>query len=217
MLFERRWEIVGVVRDIRPFEPNQTVTAEIYVPKRQFPRWGSYFVLRTGSDIGDLEQTAQARLQALDRDFSPGSFRTLDELTNRQLVEPRFNVLLVGLFAAVALALAAIGTYGVIAYAVASRTQEIGIRLALGARPGVIRAAVVSRGMLLAVAGLMLGAAGAMALARLLGSMLYGVSATDPVTLAGVLGVFALVALAASWIPAGRASRLDPLEALRRD
>jgi len=213
----RTWEIIGVARDVRPFAPDDPVGPEIYMPKRQFPRWGGYFVLRTEGDVADMEEAARARLQALDRDFNPGGFRTLDEFTNRELVSPRFNMLLIGVFAAVAMALAAIGTYGVIAYSVASRTQEIGIRLALGARPEVIRAAVIRRGMAIAAVGLALGVAGAMMLSRLLGSLLHGISPADPLTLAAVVGVFALVALAACWAPARRASKLDPLEALRAE
>jgi len=216
-LFDRAWQIIGVARDVRPFAPDDPVGPEIYMPKRQFPRWGSYFVLRTGGDVADLEEAARTRLQALDRDFNPGGFRTLDEFANRELVSPRFNMLLIGVFAAVAMVLAAIGTYGVIAYSVASRTQEIGIRLALGARPEVIRAAVIRRGMAIAAIGLALGVAGAMMLSRLLGSLLHGISPADPLTLAAVVGVFALVALAACWAPARRASKLDPLEALRAE
>ncbi len=210
-------EIVGVVRDIRPFAPDETVGAEIYVPKRQYTRWGGYFVLRARDAPEGVVETARARLRALDGDFDPGRFRTLGEMADQQLVNPRFNMLLIGVFALAALALAAIGTYGVIAYAVASRTHEIGIRLALGARPETIRAAVIRRGMALAGAGLLLGIAGAALVSRVLSSLLYGISPTDPATLAAIVTIFALVALAACWLPAARASRLDPQAALRAE
>lgn len=210
-------EIVGVARDIRPFAPDVPVGAEFYMPRRQFYRWGSYFVIRTSNDPAALEEAALARWENLDRDFDPGIFRSLDELINSQLTSPRFNMLLIGLFASVALALAAIGTYGVIAYVVASRTHEIGIRLALGARPEVVRFDVIRRGMAIAGAGLAAGIVGALALSRLLGSVLYGTSPADPITLLGVVGVFALVSLAACWAPARRASKLDPLVALRSE
>jgi len=215
--FSEVWEIVGVARDVRPFAPDEVASAEIYMPIRQFPRGGTYFVLRARADPAAAVEAARARLQAFNRNFDPGSFRTLEEITGRQLVSPRFNMLLIGLFAGVALILAAIGTYGVIAYAVASRTHEIGIRLALGARPETIRRAVIGRGMSLAVVGLLFGIAGAMALSRLLGGLLYGISPADPVTLTGVVAAFALVALVACWAPARRASKLDPLEALSAD
>jgi predicted permease len=215
--FNGTWEIVGVARDVRPFAPDELVGAEIYMPIRQFPRGGTYFVLRARGDPAAIVEAARARLRAFDRNFDPGTFRTLEEIAGRQLVSPRFNMLLIGLFAAVALVLAAIGTYGVIAYAVASRTHEIGIRLALGARPEVIRGSVIRRGMAMATVGLLLGIGGAVLLSRLLGSMLHGISPTDPVALAGVVGIFAVVALAACWMPAGRASRLDPQEALRAE
>ena len=216
-VFGKVWEIVGVARDIRPFSPDEPVGVEFYMHRRQFYRWGANFVIRARGEPAAIEEAALARWRAFDRDFDPGTFRTLDELTNNQLVSPRFNMMLIGLFASVALALAAIGTYGVIAYAVASRTHEIGIRLALGARPEVIRGAVIRRGMAIAGAGLLIGIGGALALSRLLGSLLYGTSPADPVTLLGVVGVFALVALAASWAPASRASKLDPLVALRSE
>ena len=216
-LFERTWQIIGVARDVRPFEPDDPGGAEIYMPKRQFPRWGGYFVLRTSGDAADMEEAARARLQVLDGDFNLGSFRTLEEFAHRELVSPRFNMLLIGMFATVAMALAAVGTYGVIAYSVASRTQEIGIRLALGARPELIRTAVIRRGMTIAGVGLALGVAGALTLSRLLGSLLHGISPADPATLGAVVAVFALVALAACWAPARRASKLDPLVALRAE
>jgi predicted permease len=215
--FNRTWEIVGVARDVRPFAPDEVVGAEIYMPKRQYQRSGGFFVLRVRGDPTAIVEAARARLWAFDRGFDPGRFRTLEEITDRQLVSPRFNMLLIGLFAGVALALAAIGTYGVIAFAVASRTHEIGIRLALGARPEVIRAAVIRRGMALAATGLLLGIIGAMLMSRLLGSLLHGISPTDPLTLAAVVGVFALVSLAACWAPARRASKLDPQVALRAE
>ena len=216
-VFRGQREIVGVVRDIRPFAPDEVVGAEIYVPKRQFNRWGGYFVMRTRGEPAAVAEAARARLRALDRDFDPGRFRTLEEIAGQQLVNPRFNMLLIGVFAGAALLLAAIGTYGVIAYAVASRTHEIGIRLALGARPEVIRASVIRRGMTLAGVGLLLGMAGATLMSRLLSSMLYGTSPTDPLTLFVVVGLFALVALAACWVPAARASGLDPQVALRAE
>ncbi len=216
-MFDRTWEIVGVVGNIRPFQPDAPVDAEVYIPKRQFPRLATFFVVRTRGDPMSVEDSVRTRLQALDPDFDLGRFRTIDEIAGGELVSPRFNMLLVGLFATVALVLAAIGTYGVMAYAVSSRTHEIGIRMALGARPAGILAVVIRRGMTLAAAGLLLGVGGALALSRVLEGLLYGVSPGDPLTIVAVAAVFGAVALAACWLPARRASKLDPLVALRAE
>jgi len=216
-IFSDEWLIVGVVADVRPFEPTEPVAAEVYVPKRQFERWGSIFVLRTTGDPGGIGDLARERLRALDPDFNPGSFRTLEELAGRQLVSPRFNMLLIGVFSGVALLLAAIGTYGVIAFAVSNRTHEIGIRMALGARPVTVRLAIIQSGMSLALVGLAVGLGGAFWLSRLLVGLTHGVAPGDPLTLVGVTTVFAGVALLACWLPARRASRLDPLDALRSE
>jgi putative ABC transport system permease protein len=216
-MFDRAWRIVGVVADVHPLRPDAAVDAEVYIPKRQSPRWGTYLVVRTRGDTTGFADAARARLRALDLDFDAAGFVTLDEITGRHLVSPRFNMLLIGLFSSVALLLAAIGTYGVIAFAVTRRTHEIGIRMALGARPGAVRLAVIRSGMSLALFGLLGGVASALALSRLLGGMTYGVAPTDPLTLAAVAALFGGVALLACWLPARRASRLDPLVALRSE
>jgi putative ABC transport system permease protein len=214
---DRTAEIVGVVADVRPLRPDAAPVPEIYWPKRQYPRWASYLLLRADGDPAALEPSLQAALARLDPDLQAAGFATFEEQLGRELVSPRFNVLLIAVFAALAVLLAAIGTSGVMAYAVASRTREIGVRMALGARPAVIRRQVLARGMALAAAGLGLGLAGALAVGRGLGSILYGLSPADPPTLAAVGLLFAAVALAACYLPARRASRLDPLRALRSD
>ncbi len=139
----------------------------------------------------------------------------LDATLSRSLAERRFTMLLVGLFAAMALALAAIGVHGVLSYAVAQRTREIGIRMALGGQPGGVVRVVVGQGLALAFGGLMLGLAGAIGLTRALERLLFGVTPTDPMTYLVVAGFLMLVALAASYAPARRAARVDPLVALR--
>ena len=126
-------------------------------------------------------------------------------------------MLLVLSFAIVAMLLAAVGVYGVIAYSVASRTREIGVRIALGATPGRLIASIVGRGLTLSAIGIGVGCAGALGLGRLLASLLYGLPANDPLALSGAIVVFALVALGACWLPARRASRVDPIAALRAE
>jgi predicted permease len=210
-------QIVGVVADVRPFQPDEPVAAEVYLPKRQYARWGAYLVIRTRADAAGLADAVRRRFHALDPDFNPGGFVTLDQIAGRMLVSPRFNMLLIGLFSSVALALAAIGTYGVIAFAVTRRTNEIGIRMALGARPASVRLAVIGSGLTLAAIGLAAGIAGALLLSRVIGRFTYGIPPSDPLTLAAVTALFAIVALLACWLPARRASRLDPLDALRAE
>jgi ABC-type antimicrobial peptide transport system permease subunit len=145
-------------------------------------------------------------------------FRTIDELlATHYLVTPRFNMLLILSFALVALALAAVGVYGVIAYSVARRTRELGIRAALGAAPGDLVRDVVLGGVQLTAIGIAAGCVGAMLAGRLLTSMLYGLTPRDPATLAGAVAVLALVAIVACWLPARRASRIDPVAALRME
>jgi putative ABC transport system permease protein len=139
----------------------------------------------------------------------------MDEYFARTLTSKRLMMLLLGLFAAVALTLAAVGIYGVMSYAVAQRTSEIGIRMALGAHPRDVLRLVVGQGMLLAISGLVLGLAASYWLTRVLEALLFGVSATDGGTFAGVATLLAAVAFLATWIPARRAARVDPLIALR--
>jgi putative ABC transport system permease protein len=209
--------IVGVVADIQPFRAGDPIDPEIYWPYKQRPRYATYLLIRTASDPAGTIRPIEARLKALDPDMEISSFRTLEELIGRQLVRPRFNMLLIGVFASVALVLAAIGIYGVISYSVAQRTREIGIRVALGAEERDILKAVVGRGMALTLTGVAIGLAGAFGVTRVLSSMLVGVSSTDPLTFVAIATLLALVALAACYVPARRATRVDAMVALRSE
>jgi len=210
-------EVVGIVNDIRPFRPDQPTKPIIYWPTEQFPRGAANIFMRTTPGLEGLEKTVRARVAAIDPQIQLSTFSPLDVTVDRHLVSPRFNMVLVGTFAVVAVLLAAVGVYGVIAFTVASRTREIGVRIALGATPGGIVSEVVSRGMTLAAIGMAFGLAGALVVGRFLESLLYGLPPTDLLTLGGAVVGFALVALVASWVPARRAAKVDPIAALRTE
>ena len=212
-------EIVGVVADIPPFKPGEQPAPEIYWPFTQNARWASYFVLRTapGVDPATLARQVAARLQSIDPDLAPSNIATMDDLVGGQLKRPRFNLLLIGVFAAMALVLTIVGVYGVIAASVVGRTREMGVRIALGAsRTGVIRM-VMREGLWLTAAGVVAGTVAAAGLSRLARSMLGSVGPTDPPTYLAIALLLGVAAAAACFIPARRAAMVDPMEALRAD
>jgi len=213
----RAMTIVGIVGDVQPLNPDAAAQPEIYWPNRQAARWATYVVLRTAGDPGGIERSARRTLQQLDPDLSVGAFQTLNARFARQLVYPRFVTLLMATFAVIALILAAVGVYGVIAYGVARRTREIGIQLALGATQVSVVRRIVGQGLSLAAVGVALGAAGALAITPVLRGLLAGVQPGDPLTFVGVAAVLVLVALVASYLPARRASGVSAMEALRSE
>jgi predicted permease len=208
-------EIVGVAADVKPLRPDASTRPQIYWSIQQYRRGAAYLVLRTTPGIPGIEQSIKARVAVINPAIQLNTFRTLDEQFARGLVSPRFNMLLVTSFALVAVLMAAVGVYGVNAYAVASRTREFGVRAALGASPSQLVTSVIRRGMALASVGIVAGFAGAIAIGRLLTSLLYGLPARDPVTLVGAVVILTVVAAIACWVPARRASRVDPVAALR--
>lgn len=208
-------EIVGVVADVTPLRPDEPTPPQVYWPIQQYQRGAAYLVLRTTPGIAGIEQSVGARVAAVDPGIQLGPFVTLDERFARTLVSPRFNMLLVASFALVAVLLSAVGVYGVTACAVASRTPEFGVRVALGASPRQLVTSVIGRGMALTAIGIVAGCAGAMAVGRLLTSLLYGLPASDPATLVSAAALLTAVAAVACWVPARRASRVDPVAALR--
>jgi putative ABC transport system permease protein len=206
--------VVGVVGDVRPLYGNEPVRPAVYWPKAQFERGATYFILRTALAPEVVERLARARLGTNFDRLAFTRFGSLQERLDGALVTPRFQVLLLVGFAAAALLLAGVGTYAIVAYTVAQDTHAIGVRLALGARPARIVRQVLGSGVRLALVGGGLGVLGALALGGWLEATLYGVSSTDPVTLAIVVGIFIAITMLACWLPARRASSVDPVAVL---
>ncbi|HET6890397.1 MAG TPA: FtsX-like permease family protein, partial [Pyrinomonadaceae bacterium] len=216
--FPRR-VIVGVVSDVKGGSLNQPPPALVYAPLTQHrgEGWSNSLMLAVQTSIPPQTLTSAITQQvlALDPDQPVASVRTMDELLSRTLSEARFSLLLFALFAALALGLAAIGIYGVMATAVTQRTHEIGLRVALGAQKRDVFRLIIGQGMVMVLIGVAVGLASAIGLTRLMSTLLFGVSPTDPVTLAVITLLLATVALMACYIPARRATRVDPLVALR--
>ena len=211
-------EIVGVVADVLRNGLDVDVQPEMYVSHVQNPERRLNLVIRTeAGDASHLTQAARAEVKAFDPNQIIWRTQTLEELLRKSLAPRRFNMLLLGIFAGIALVLAAVGLYGVMSYSVSWRTQEIGIRMALGAKRADVLRLVVRQGMTMTLIGLAIGLAGAFSLSRVIAGMLHGVSATDPLTFTGVSIVLLGVALLACLIPARRATRVDPIVALRNE
>jgi predicted permease len=210
-------EIVGVVGDVRQHGLSEDVTPHIYAAWDQWPIDEITVVMRSRGDPAVALKAARATVLSLDRDLPVYDVFTLETMVDRALGQPRFYVLLLSIFAVLAVVLAVVGIYGVIAYTVQQHTREIGIRIALGASRERVVAMVVRRGVILALAGIAFGSAGAYAVSRVLQSLLFGVGARDPFTFLAVAALLGAVALLASWLPARRAARVDPLAAMRAE
>jgi putative ABC transport system permease protein len=209
------FEVVGVVEDHQLSSLSGSPRPAMFFPYAQQPASTMRLAVGTFVDPTSLIQPIQEEVWELDRDIVLSDAQTMDHAVSNSVAYTRSVTTVLGLFAAVALALAALGLYGVLAFFVNRRTQEIGIRIALGARAASVLRLVVTRGMVLVGAGIALGIAGAIGATRLVRGMLFQISATDTVTFAAVTGFFALVALCACLLPAWRAVHIDPLEALR--
>ncbi len=208
--------VVGVVADVRHLALEKDSGLELYFPIRQTGDFSSVdIVVRTKNDPAALAGAVRAALLPLNPGLPANEFRPLETLVDKAVSPRRFIVMLLGGFAGIALILASLGIYGVVSYSVSQRTQEIGIRMALGASAEHVRFRVMRQAMVLALAGVFIGAAGAWVAGRLLGSLLYGVSAGDPLTFGGMVLLLTAVAMAAGYFPARRASRVDPMVALR--
>ena len=208
-------EIVGVVANVKRRGLSQEVYPETYASYMQ-PTFSNFsVVVRSTSDPSTVMAAIRAQVRELDRDLPLSELRQLKELVSASVSRPRFYTTILGVFASIALILAAVGIYGVISYAVSLRTRELGIRIALGATGRQVSGLVLQQGVGLAIAGVVVGGAGAYWLTRLLSKMLFGVSATDPLTFVGVAALLTAIAAVASFVPARRAARVDPLLAMR--
>jgi len=203
------------VPDIKNVRLNAKPAPEMYLPFAQMSSPFLDLAIRTSGDPKRIVSALRAELRQIDRDLPLASFETMDEVISGNVAMPRFQATLLGGFAGLALLLAAVGIHGVIAYSVSLRTHEIGIRMAMGARREDILRLVLAGGMAAPLAGVVLGAAGAAAAARLIGSFLYGVRPLDPATYIVVGAAVLAAALVAAWIPARRAMAVDPLVSLR--
>jgi len=208
-------EIVGVVGDVKETALAEESNPAIYWPHPREAYQFMNFVLRAAIDPAPLSAAATKEIHALDPDQPVADIRTLDQVVAKSIARPRFNALLLAIFAGVALVLASVGIYGVMNYSATQRTQEIGIRMALGAKPGDILRLVVGHGMKLTLAGIVIGVIASLALTRVMANLLFGVTATDLPTFVAVSAVLTAVALVANYIPARRATRLNPVVALR--
>ncbi|HET8677497.1 MAG TPA: FtsX-like permease family protein, partial [Blastocatellia bacterium] len=210
-------EVIGVVGDVKHIALDTEAGAEMYTPFSQTPWDAVSLVLRTTSEPMSVVSAVRGQIQSLDNEMPISSVRTMESILSNSVASPRFNMMLLGIFAAVALLLAAVGIYGVISYSVTQRTHEIGIRMALGARQSDVLRMVVGQGMALAVIGVSAGMIGAFAVTRLMTDLIYDVSATDPATFALLPLLLIAVAILSSYIPARRATRVDPMIALRHE
>jgi predicted permease len=201
--------VVGVVADVPPLNPDAHSDPEIYWPLQQEPRWGAFLVLRSSGGRTTLPIVVRERLSVVEPELTTGAFTTLEERFDRELVSPRFNVLLLGTFGAVALGLALAGVYGLMTYTIAIGARDTAIRLALGASPQRILRWVVAGGMKPVLVGLAIGLAAAAGLSRLIAGLLEGVEPTDPITYVAVGVVVAGMAFIAAWLPARRVGRGD--------
>jgi putative ABC transport system permease protein len=211
--------VIGVVGNVA-YEADGTGKEKIYLTHGQFGddrNWSLTYVVKTATDAAGLFGLARRELAAIDPALVLHQAQTMETVVGHHRAREQFTLLLMGIFAAIALCLAAVGIYGVLSYSVSQRTHEIGVRMALGARPAQVRGTVMARGLVFAGVGSFIGLAGAFGLSSLMQSIVFEVSTQDPVVFVGVPVVLALVVTVAGYVPARRATKVDPLDALRSE
>jgi putative ABC transport system permease protein len=214
---QRPWRtVVGVVRDVKQYGLDTAGPMAMYETLAQFPSSALTLVVRSAVEPSTMVAAVRRQILALDKDQAVFNIETMEQLVSDSIALRRFSMFLLGVFAALALLLAAIGIYGVLAQSVSQRTHEIGIRMALGAQACDVLKLVVRQGMSLTAVGIAVGLLGAFALTRLLASLLFGVGPTDPNTFIWIPVLLAAVSFLACFIPARRAAKLDPIKALAR-
>jgi ABC-type antimicrobial peptide transport system permease subunit len=209
------WTIVALVGDVKHAALDEEPQPEMYVSTFQGPMNSPYVVLRTRGNAADMVDVVRAEARQIDRDLPIYSLQTMETVKSDSVAQRRFILVLVGIFGVLALVLAAIGVYGVMSLLVSERTQEVGVRLALGAHPSHVLRMLVGQAVRLTLAGIAAGVVLSAALMPLLASQLYAVKPRDPITLTAIPAVLLLVAIVAALIPARRAMRIDPVQALR--
>jgi putative ABC transport system permease protein len=209
------WEIVGVVADVRNLELREEASPEFYTSALQDTWRGMSVVVRTTTKPSSLVSEVRRIVADVDKSAPVSEVKTMENIVSESVTQPRFNLFLLGLFSGIALLLSAAGIYGVTAYAVTQRTHEFGIRMALGAQVSDVLKMILGQGMLLIAIGVVIGLGASFALTRLLKTLVFGVSVTDPLTFVAITMVLMFVALLACYIPARRATKVDPLVALR--
>jgi putative ABC transport system permease protein len=205
-------EIIGVVDDVRHWGLSEPVNPEVYIPGLR--SFGTLMV-RAAHDPENLAALIRNEVRNLEPTLPTSSVRPMTELVDRSVASPRFYLILLGIFAGVALILACAGVYGVMSYNVTQSTRDIAVRMAMGAKPHHVLRLYVGRGVVLTLLSLAIGSATAYGLTRLMQSLLFGIAPTDPLTFAGTAGVVAVTALLACYLPARRASKVDPMAALK--
>jgi putative ABC transport system permease protein len=216
-------EVVGVVRHVKHYGLTRSSFVQIYAPIEQSPFWnegrrpGMALVVRSRLAPESVVGLVRREVAALDAELPVYDVRTMPEYVARQVEQPRFSMILLSVFGGLALVLAVVGIYGVLSYSVSQRTQEIGIRMAIGARASDVLLLVFRQGVGMALVGLAVGVAGALAVRQVLQSILVGVSPTDPLTFGSVIGIIVVSACVAAYLPARRATRVDPIEVLRAE
>jgi putative ABC transport system permease protein len=209
--------VVGIVGDIRHEGLDKDVTPQVYLPFSQFALGSMTIVIHTTDDPTTIAAAARSQILTIEKQAPVYEVETMESRLSNSVSARRFNLLLLGGFAFLALTLAAVGAYGVTAYVVEQRTHEIGVRMALGAQGRDVLRMLIGQGMGLIAVGVVLGLSGAWLLSRLMKILLFGVSATDPLTFAGAAVALTLVGLFACYVPARRAARIDPTTALRSE